>query len=157
MSATSFLHNIENQDSVVFPAPGPNEVDLREISQSILDRYYSAFIKRLQCAGYSFPPRNRYNTQFDQFISSTLVVSRDNGSIYDPGPEYRCLVFVFAGKELDAVILGRSTVHRGNYLAVFGDAPQGVDIHIENDVRVTVVAVRSEDARRIQGGGVYRI
>jgi hypothetical protein len=147
---------IATLEQVVFPIN--DHFDLREICQSVFERYYQSYVARLQGSGYEFPPSPRYLRQFGHHLPASLICTEKGGSVFDPGVKYRCLVFVNDGEASRVdMYIGRYVVHVGKLVQVFGEGPLGINVSLRGDVTVVVVAVLLDDVESLTSVDVLRL
>jgi hypothetical protein len=135
MSLQSILNNV----GVEFPHN--HNYNFASISKSIFDRFYSQYISRLQAVGYSFPPPQTYQQTFGEPIGTSLILSKQGGLTLNPPLNYRWLVFHSDAPGPGSVLIARTIVLEGHFVALLGEKPEGLFIKLGADDVINAVTV----------------
>ena len=138
--------------------PHHPRINFEEVCRSVFDRYYHVYIARLQNSGYVFPPPNRYREQFGTHLPASFICSKEEGSFFDPGQQFRYLVFLYDENASDVrVFIARYHVQRRGEVDLFGEGAYGINVRLLRGVTVVVVAVPTLEVDSITSEGVIRL
>jgi hypothetical protein len=135
MSLQSILNNV----GIKFPHN--HNYNFMAISKSVFDRFYIQYISRLQAVGYSFPPPQTYQQTFGEPIGLSLILSKQGGLMLNPPLNYRWLIFHSDGLGPGSVLMARTIVLEGHFVALLGEKPEGVFIKLGADDVINTVTI----------------
>jgi hypothetical protein len=135
--------------------PVSNDYDLRGFHREIYNRYYSAYIRRLQSVGYSFPSVHPVREAFGSDLQSSFISKKSEGLYLDPGTDKRWLSFVALDGEL-LMFVARYVIRAKNVVQLFGDGAEGIQFDLkDDDVTVSGCVVSRADIRGLESAGVF--
>lgn len=123
-------HVLFENERLVFPINSRH--DFRGYQREVFNRYYSAYVRRLQSVGYRFPAVHPTGQAFGRDLQASFVWKQGDGFCLDPGPHQRWLVFVVVGGEL-LILVARYIVRAKNAVQFFGNGSSGVQYGIDED------------------------